>query len=150
MQSGYCQHKGRWIGDRLHGQHYDCMCTRGFKKPNKFKCINAILLRQTHFGVDPGMVHLMGHSLGAHTVGYAGEGIEGLGRITGLDPAEPYFQYMPPHVRLDPTDAKFVDAIHTDTRTILLLGINLQSAKNMKVCAELLEFYVIIPVQVTV
>ncbi|KZS07195.1 putative Triacylglycerol lipase [Daphnia magna] len=76
----------------------------------------------THFGVDPGMVHLMGHSLGAHTVGYAGEGIEGLGRITGLDPAEPYFQYMPPHVRLDPTDAKFVDAIHTDTRTILLLG----------------------------
>jgi pancreatic triacylglycerol lipase len=68
------------------------------------------------------MVHLLGHSLGAHTVGYAGERITGLGRITGLDPAEPYFQYMPPHVRLDPTDAKFVDAIHTDTRTILLLG----------------------------
>jgi hypothetical protein len=60
--------------------------------------------------------------LGAHTVGYAGEGIEGLGRITGLDPAEPYFAEMPSHVRLDPTDAKFVDAIHTDTRTILLLG----------------------------
>ncbi|XP_046630612.1 pancreatic lipase-related protein 2-like [Daphnia pulicaria] len=76
----------------------------------------------THFGVDPGMVHLLGHSLGAHTVGYAGEGIEGLGRITGLDPAEPYFAEMPSHVRLDPTDAKFVDAIHTDTRTILLLG----------------------------
>ena len=40
----------------------------------------------------------------------------------GLDPAEPYFQYLPEHVRLDPTDAKFVDAIHTDSRTILLLG----------------------------
>lgn len=68
------------------------------------------------------MVHLIGHSLGSHTAGYAGEGIPGLGRITGLDPAGPYFQDMPPHVRLDPTDAKFVDAIHTDIKTILLLG----------------------------
>ena len=40
----------------------------------------------------------------------------------GLDPAEPYFQYMPEHVRLDPSDAKFVDVLHTDTKTILLLG----------------------------
>lgn len=75
-----------------------------------------------HVGVDPEDVHLIGHSLGAHIVGYAGERIKGLGRITGLDPAEPYFQYLPEHVRLDPTDAKFVDAIHTDSRTILLLG----------------------------
>ena len=29
------------------------------------------------------MVHLIGHSLGAHTVGYAGEKIANLGRITG-------------------------------------------------------------------
>ena len=43
-------------------------------------------------------------------------------KCAGLDPAEPYFQYLPAHVRLDPTDAKFVDAIHTDGRTILLLG----------------------------
>ena len=34
----------------------------------------------------------------------------------GLDPAEPYFQYLPEHVRLDPTDAKFVDAVHTDCK----------------------------------
>lgn len=40
----------------------------------------------------------------------------------GLDPAEPYFQYLPEHVRLDPSDAKFVDVIHTDAKTILLLG----------------------------
>jgi pancreatic triacylglycerol lipase len=65
---------------------------------------------------------MIGHSLGAHTAGYAGERITGLGRITGLDPAEPYFQGMPPFVRLDPTDAKFVDVIHTDGKSIFLLG----------------------------
>jgi hypothetical protein len=65
---------------------------------------------------------MIGHSLGAHTAGYAGERIAGLGRITGLDPAEPYFQGMPSFVRLDPTDAKLVDVIHTDGKSIFLLG----------------------------
>lgn len=65
---------------------------------------------------------MIGHSLGAHTAGYAGHAIEGLGRITGLDPAEPYFQGMPPFVRLDPTDADLVDVIHTDGSSIFLLG----------------------------
>jgi pancreatic triacylglycerol lipase len=34
-------------------------------------------------GVTPSDVHLIGHSLGAHTSGYAGEKIANLGRITG-------------------------------------------------------------------
>lgn len=41
----------------------------------------------------------------------------------GLDPAEPYFQGMGPSVRLDPSDAKFVDVIHTDGRSFFLLEI---------------------------
>uniref|UniRef100_A0A4W4EAW2 Triacylglycerol lipase n=1 Tax=Electrophorus electricus TaxID=8005 RepID=A0A4W4EAW2_ELEEL len=59
-------------------------------------------------------VHVIGHSLGAHCAAEAGQRTPGLGRITGLDPAEPYFQGCPAIVRLDPTDAQFVDVIHTD------------------------------------
>ena len=40
----------------------------------------------------------------------------------GLDPAGPYFENTDKVVRLDPTDAMFVDAIHTDGESILTLG----------------------------
>jgi pancreatic triacylglycerol lipase len=35
----------------------------------------------------------------------AAEKIPRIGRITGLDPAEPFFQGMPEFTRLDPSDA---------------------------------------------
>ncbi|KAF2902054.1 hypothetical protein ILUMI_04153 [Ignelater luminosus] len=75
-----------------------------------------------NYGLDADDVHIIGHSLGAHTAGYAGSMVPGLGRITGLDPAEPYFQGMPPHIRLDPSDAQLVDVIHTDGKSIFFLG----------------------------
>ncbi|XP_076440985.1 pancreatic triacylglycerol lipase-like [Babylonia areolata] len=62
----------------------------------------------------PEDMHIIGHSLGSHVAGYAGERLTHLGRITGLDPAEPYFQNTDIVVRLDPSDALFVDVIHTD------------------------------------
>ncbi|XP_069835810.1 pancreatic lipase-related protein 2-like [Dendropsophus ebraccatus] len=75
------------------------------------------------YNYPPSNVHLIGHSLGAHTAGEAGKRQPGIGRITGLDPAGPYFSDTPPEVRLDPSDALLVDAIHTDaTPTILHLG----------------------------
>ena len=55
---------------------------------------------------------------------YAGEalkrefGLE-LGRITGLDPADPHFEETDPIIRLDETDAFYVDAIHTDANPVL-------------------------------
>jgi len=77
--------------------------------------VNTLVARH---GLRAANVHLIGHSLGAHIAGYAGEKIAQLGRITGLDPAGPYFEKMPTFVRLDPTDAHFVDAIHTDGSTL--------------------------------
>ncbi|XP_078574626.1 pancreatic triacylglycerol lipase-like isoform X2 [Branchiostoma floridae x Branchiostoma japonicum] len=72
----------------------------------------AFLMQET--GNSASSYHLIGHSLGSHTMGYAGMRIPGLGRITGLDPAEPYFQGTAPMIRLDPTDAELVDIIHSD------------------------------------
>ena len=42
--------------------------------------------------------------------------------MTGLDVAGPYFEDMDPVVRLDTTDADFVDVIHTDTDPIYTFG----------------------------
>ncbi|XP_075071209.1 pancreatic triacylglycerol lipase-like [Mixophyes fleayi] len=68
----------------------------------------------SNFGYSPSNVHVIGHSLGAHAAGEVGKRRRGLARITGLDPAEPYFMGTPIEVRLDPSDAPFVDVIHTD------------------------------------
>ncbi|KAH7940000.1 hypothetical protein HPB52_020208 [Rhipicephalus sanguineus] len=76
----------------------------------------ALLISTLQNATDasPADFHIIGHSLGAQIAGYAGERIDKIGRITGLDPAGPYFFHMPPAVRLDPTDAAFVDVIHSD------------------------------------
>ncbi|KAJ8305692.1 hypothetical protein KUTeg_016237, partial [Tegillarca granosa] len=74
-------------------------------------------------GASASNMHLIGHSLGAHIAGYAGERVAHIGRITGLDPADPYFQGTDTRVRLDPSDADFVDVIHTDGSSITSLGM---------------------------
>ena len=66
-------------------------------------------------GLSLDKVHIVGHSLGAHLAGKIGQRLGGqIGRITGLDPASPLFEGQDAGVRLDETDAVFVDAIHTD------------------------------------
>uniref|UniRef100_A0A3B3ZY33 Triacylglycerol lipase n=1 Tax=Periophthalmus magnuspinnatus TaxID=409849 RepID=A0A3B3ZY33_9GOBI len=72
------------------------------------------VLHSTTFWQKSDRFHLIGHSLGAHAAGDVGHRLKGIVRITGLDPTEPYFQGTDVEIRLDVTDATFVDVIHTD------------------------------------
>ncbi|XP_035709334.1 pancreatic triacylglycerol lipase isoform X2 [Folsomia candida] len=79
---------------------------------------------QELYSLDYKNVHLIGHSLGAHLAGFIGTWVkdhlnETVGRISGLDPAQPHFQEVPPDGRLGFEDANFVDIIHTDARPML-------------------------------
>ncbi|XP_033738103.1 pancreatic lipase-related protein 2-like isoform X2 [Pecten maximus] len=70
--------------------------------------------------------HLIGHSLGAHTSGYTGYLLHGkIGRISGCDAAEPDFENHPQMIRLDESDAMFVDVIHTNGAPISSGGAGL-------------------------
>ncbi|XP_050402072.1 pancreatic lipase-related protein 2 [Patella vulgata] len=78
------------------------------------------------FGAKLDKIHLVGHSLGAHTSGYVGHLFKGaLQRITGLDPAGPNYDHSPILVVLDHTDAKFVDIIHSNAAPFLSGGAGL-------------------------
>ncbi|XP_014258445.1 pancreatic triacylglycerol lipase-like [Cimex lectularius] len=92
----------------------------------------ALLLNALHkeMGIRPEECHAIGHSLGAHLNGYIGHVLKSrfgltLGRISALDPAKPHFSKTDPVVRLDPTDALFVDVIHTDNTPFIQGGLGL-------------------------
>ncbi|XP_066150637.1 uncharacterized protein [Euwallacea fornicatus] len=61
-------------------------------------------------------LHLAGLSLGAHMAGVCGSNVKSgrIRRITGMDPAGPLFTKWPKSLKLDASDAEFVDVIHTD------------------------------------
>jgi pimeloyl-ACP methyl ester carboxylesterase len=69
-------------------------------------------------------VHCTGHSLGGQTCGYMGFRLKGgdgsprMARATGLDPAGPWFDVDDDSVRIDKTDAVFVDNIHTNGQAL--------------------------------
>ena len=67
-------------------------------------------------------IYGIGHSLGAHLMGVAGQTSKSLDRITGLDPAGVGFQDKNQDKRLHRTDAPLVDVIHTDGQDIPYFG----------------------------
>lgn len=94
--------------------------------------LSLILLDAINMGTKPSQVHIVGFSLGAHVAGCASEVLKKknllLGRITGLDPASPFFRH---HIlrersrKLDASDAQLVDVIHTDASEIFTDGFGL-------------------------
>ncbi|XP_076757152.1 pancreatic triacylglycerol lipase isoform X1 [Xylocopa sonorina] len=83
--------------------------------------LGLVLLDAIDLGTLPENIHIIGFSLGAHVAGCASEVLKRknvlLGRITGLDPASPFFRnnlFREKSRKLDATDARLVDVIHTD------------------------------------
>ena len=83
------------------------------------KLVGILTASLLNFLVDQGNAHLsqfhpIGFSLGAQVAGHLGYKLDGkLSRITGLDPAGFLFHNVPHSERLDPSDAQFVDVIHS-------------------------------------
>ena len=87
-------------------------------------------------------MHCIGHSLGAHICGFAGQRLKilKLGHISGLDPAGPGFTLNKADTRLDKTDATLVVIMHTSagfvnsngcklfTYTIIFFLLNFQES----------------------
>lgn len=77
-------------------------------------------LKSNSHELDIAKIHAIGFSLGAHVVAFTSNVIKnstgkGLSRITGLDPALPFFATTNPEWKLDETDADFVDVVHTNS-----------------------------------
>ncbi|XP_053096203.1 lipase member H [Pangasianodon hypophthalmus] len=95
---------------------------RGAANVNYFQVVKntrPVAANITHFieraGLNLSSIHMIGVSLGAHISGFTGANFKGaIGRITALDPAGPSFRGKSEDERLDPSDAQFVDALHTD------------------------------------
>lgn len=84
--------------------------------------VNVINMLQRK-GLDLSDLHLIGHSLGAHICSYVGRLMRSrIARITGLDPAGPWFDTFGEEARLDPSDAQFVDVIHSNGHSLSLYG----------------------------
>ncbi|GAB0095683.1 phospholipase A1-like [Sergentomyia squamirostris] len=69
-------------------------------------------------GIRLSDVTVIGHSMGAHIAGVAGRNVakvEELGVIIGLDPALPMFFTFFALSRLNTSDARYVETIHTNT-----------------------------------
>ncbi|KAF7271109.1 hypothetical protein GWI33_015972 [Rhynchophorus ferrugineus] len=99
-----------------------CYATAYMKTWHVAQCLSILVVSLMPLGINPKLIHVVGFSLGAHVSGLAGNNLQKvLGksfyRITGLDPALPFFATLSNDWKLDKTDADFVDVIHTSSGT---------------------------------
>ncbi|XP_052864484.1 uncharacterized protein LOC128271087 [Anopheles cruzii] len=98
-----------------------CYPTAAFNTKQAGECTATFLLglQANHPEFSSRELHAIGFSLGAHVLSFTSNALEkSIGvrfkRITGLDPALPFFATARPHWKLDQGDADFVDVIHTN------------------------------------
>ncbi|XP_050089310.1 uncharacterized protein LOC126573332 [Anopheles aquasalis] len=98
-----------------------CYPTAAFNTKQAGECTATFLigLQANHPEFSSRDLHAIGFSLGAHVLSFTSNALEkSIGvkfrRITGLDPALPFFATARPHWKLDQGDADFVDVIHTN------------------------------------
>lgn len=100
---------------------YPCYPTAAFNTRQAGECIANFLksLQQNSPKLNISEIHAIGFSLGAHVVAFTSNVLNNstgmmLRRITGLDPALPFFATTNAEWKLDQSDAEFVDIIHTN------------------------------------
>ncbi|CAH2071813.1 unnamed protein product, partial [Iphiclides podalirius] len=81
------------------------------------RALGKLLARFNRVGYPSRSFHCIGHSLGAHILGFAGESYfaqtsERIWRITGLDPAGPCFSNAARDVQLRSGNAEYVEVYH--------------------------------------
>ena len=84
-----------------------------------------ISLFAKYYNYKPNRFHLIGHSLGCQVASFTGKYFNTtpcINRITAMDPAGPDFYHNPPAQRLDPSDATYVDVLHTNGAWSALIG----------------------------
>ncbi|XP_058120411.1 phospholipase A1-like [Anopheles ziemanni] len=98
-----------------------CYPTAAFNTKQAGECTATFLigLQANHPEFSTRDLHAIGFSLGAHVLSFTSNALEkSIGfkfrRITGLDPALPFFATARAHWKLDQGDADFVDVIHTN------------------------------------
>lgn len=98
-----------------------CYPSAAFNTKQAGECTANFLLNLLTIdrGFNLDKLHVIGFSLGAHAASFVSNSLEKLigkklKRITGLDPALPFFSTSSLEWKLDKTDGDFVDVIHTN------------------------------------
>ncbi|CAL8129453.1 unnamed protein product [Orchesella dallaii] len=81
------------------------------------KVVGELLKSLIDYGQTTGnQIEIVCHSIGCAVANFIAHEItrERIGRITGLDPAQPSFESGDPNEQLDASDASFVDIIHSN------------------------------------
>lgn len=91
-----------------------CYPVAVYNVPHVGDCLAQLVDRLRDYGATN--IHVIGFSLGAHVPAFAANVLYPyqLSRITGLDPAMPLFITVNNKEKLDASDAKFVDVLHTN------------------------------------